>query len=424
MVYHAVERRYFPLWFGLLLCLASGAVVAESLRLLVKDDPFGQVLVRHQAEFSTEFAIPLSSESKHYQALYRHILVNALRETSHYDLLAVDAVWLPDLVGQGVLTDLAACDLAADTYLNGAWASGQIADGRQFGAPIQPHPEILVYRKYVLDALGLEPPATLDALLTVAEATRNAGHGGLCWNGQAGAALGQTLLHLVAAFGGSVLEDGALRLDTPAMHQALAYLQRLLAVSHPHVLSMAWDDRMHAFREGECALSYLWSARVGRLFSGARAMEHDQLGYLAAPYQAGQSPVTPLGVWHLAIPANLPAARQQLACQALRHFNEPPVLEVFLRSGMSAIANRPTIASGAWFASFPVLALVADLDQRGELVARVRPPLREFQALSERLGNMGHEVLRGRISAGTALREVESQLLALRWENSAGEMAP
>ena len=82
----------------------------------------------------------------------------------------------PQSVDQGIGLDTA-------DFHEAAWAGAQFG-GKQHGIPIQPHPEILAYRKDLFAEAGLQPPETTDDVLAAAKKLHNSkpGLAGLAWN--------------------------------------------------------------------------------------------------------------------------------------------------------------------------------------------------------------------------------------------------
>ncbi|MEK7288084.1 MAG: extracellular solute-binding protein, partial [Elusimicrobiota bacterium] len=87
-----------------------------------------------------------------------------------YDLVYMDVAWLPKFAAQGWLSPLD--DLFAkedqDEFLPGDIA-GSRYQGRIYRLPIQSDGGMLYYRKDLLAAKGIEPPATWDELVAAAK---------------------------------------------------------------------------------------------------------------------------------------------------------------------------------------------------------------------------------------------------------------
>src|SRR6202008_4494238 len=101
-------------------------------------------------------------------------------------------------------------------------------DGRVWGIPQVIDTQLLYYRKSLLKDAGVEPPATLDALVDAARKLTSGKVKGLFLGNDGGAGvLGGTPLY--AAGFPLVTEDGQVGFDDPAAARTLGKLHRLYA---------------------------------------------------------------------------------------------------------------------------------------------------------------------------------------------------
>ncbi|MEM9761811.1 MAG: extracellular solute-binding protein [Pseudomonadota bacterium] len=394
-----------------MLACASDAVAADRIRILSIGDPFASVLSGRQQAFEQLLGMEISIELAGYTELRRRILLNAFAPESDFDLIAIDMGWAPEVAGAGLVLPLD--DLLADarvdlsSLLPSARAGATIND-QIVGLPVQPHAEVLFYDSMLLGALGLPPPETTDELLSIGQALHREGaneRAGICWNAQRGAALGQTMLHLLAAFGGSPLgPNGEATLDTPEMRAAIRYALALLAISPPDILAMAWDERVEAFAAGRCAMTYAWTGRTLIMERLGIDFQSGSIGVTAPPHAAGKPRVTPLGAWLLAMPANLAADRRPIALRALLRLTSEDANRRYLEAGVGTLLHTSLLADQALVAKNPAFRLLGALEEDGELMDWMRPSISQFQALSEILGTEVHSVLVGQqdVSAATA----------------------
>src|SRR6056297_2446633 len=142
-------------------CTLLAANERESIRILAMQDPFARVLSDQTEQARAALGLTLDIKLADYADSKRAIGINGARRRSAYDIIAIDAVWMGDLASQGILlelTDFAQIqELDVASFISSAWESGQLA-GKQLAIPIQPHPEVLIYRRSVLEALGETPP--------------------------------------------------------------------------------------------------------------------------------------------------------------------------------------------------------------------------------------------------------------------------
>src|SRR5438093_256632 len=84
-----------------------------------------------------------------------------------------------------------------------AFLAGVIHVGKTLAFPIQPQPEIFVYRTDLFQAAGIpNGPKTVDDVLAAAKKLHNPEKNvaGICWNAARGTPLGQTFLQTLGAF--------------------------------------------------------------------------------------------------------------------------------------------------------------------------------------------------------------------------------
>jgi multiple sugar transport system substrate-binding protein len=392
-------------------CTLLSANAGQPIRVLAMQDPFARVLSDQVEQAQAALGLNLDITLADYADSKRAIGINGARRRSAYDIIAIDAVWMGDLASQGILLELSDIaqirDLDVASFISSAWESGQFA-GEQLAIPIQPHPEVLIYRRSVLEALDETPPLTTEELVQVARriSAEIPNMDGICWNAASGAALGQQMLHFAGAFGFSV-SPGQSRFSVTdaAWREAFEFAQSLVQVSPPMAQDMAWDRRIDLFRRGACGISYAWGARTARLESENSAIAGD-IGYAAAPYGATHQPVTPLGVWLLSIPANLEPERIPVAVDALVSLTSPKAARFLLENGVSAVPRH--LEGGA--DAFPVIGLVYQLNQLDQLSASMRPALPQFQHVSEIIGVEAHRALFGSASIDDAIMAIDRRL--------------
>lgn len=361
-------------------------------------------------------AHPLEIEAHAYDETWSRIIVNGFRQRSDFDLIAVDAGWVGEFARAGYLTDLgdalAREGVSASDFLPSAWQSGFV-DGVQVAIPIQPHPELLLLRADLLARASIPYPTTLDRLFAAADRLRALGEtAAICWNAAEGAALGQTALHLLAAHGSVPLsEDYRPQFDTAAALAMAGTLRDLWDRGPPGIERMAWDERIAAYARGDCAFTYIWTARAAQLARTAPDV-YAASTLIAAPTGAGVAPISPLGIWLLAIPANLDPQRLDRVVGLLARLVSPEAASRYIEAGATATAvpiGRLTLAGPP-----PApLALVERLDREGGLATDMRPPIPEFQAITQIVGSRLHAMLRDDENPTVALSDLQAMLTDL-----------
>lgn len=396
------------------------------IEILVVGDPFAGVLERHQAALSAKLGDPLRFNVRRYARTHEEILSNARDASSFFHLVSFDVLWLPQLVRDGILSPLSAADLAKmgrskEEFFPITWEVNRI-DEALFGLPIQPHMELLWYRRDLLERAGFAPPLDLDDLLLQARYfhDREARFSGIAWNALRGQALGQTVAHMYSAMGEPFMDAaGEVRIDTPTGLAVIEFLRELREVSPPDIMSMAWDQRVERFRRGQVAFTYGWGARAFMAERDPLSQVADQVGYLPALARCGERAVTPFGQWSLGIPANLSEAERKRALRTLALLSSEEVWRIYVTEGLVALQRRPPTNRAAPMAHSAQAVSEAILEA-GAIDPGARPTMAAWSEVAEMLGVYFHDALLGRISPQEALRSAQEgvEVFVLRGDPS------
>jgi multiple sugar transport system substrate-binding protein len=388
----------------------------DTARLLLVGDPFALALQGAAPELGRLAGGRLEVELVGYDDVRRLTLRNAQDQVSAYDLVSFDVVWAGEYGEQRVLLPLderveRSRDLVEpEDFLDMAWAQSRHGV-HQLGFPIQPHPELLWYRKDLFAQADLQPPATTEELLQVARRLHDprAGLYGVLWNGQRGQAFGQQMAHFYAAFGQPLLSrEGQPTLDTPRGVAAARFARQLLEVSPPDVINTAWDQRPRRMAQGRVAMTYEWGARAWLVEEEPSSRVAGRVGYTAAPHAPGEAPVTPLGTWSLGIPANI-GPRLERAWSLLAWLTSRPLLALLARSGNGGMPRKSLLRDAELGRRYPVFAVVDELGRRGQLQDWMRPRVRQWPQLADILGTTYHDMLLGQRTPEQAAARAQQQ---------------
>lgn len=412
-------RQVFAWLLTLAVLAAPPAHGVEPVRILTMADPFALVIRERTKAFEALAGAPLELELTSYGQLRERILLNAFQAHSRFDLIALDVGWATEVAAAEVALSLDRLvgqrDISTDSFLDSA-LRGATVNGQLIGLPVQPHTEVLFVDQALLDSRGLEPPRTTNDLLSLARSLHGIREGiaGLCWNAQRGPALGQTMLHFLAAFGGRPLDRaGRPTLDTPELRAATQFAVELLEVSPPDILTMAWDQRIYAFGTGRCAMTYGWTGRTMLLERFGFDLASGRFAVAPAPHAPGVAPVSPLGVWLLAVPANLAPERREKAFTALAGLTSIEANRLYAGSGVGALLHTRLADDTAVTSRNPAVALMGQLEREDQLAEWIRPAIAGFQGLTEILGTEIHAVLSGTQSIDEAVRAAQASFARL-----------
>ncbi|WP_109565515.1 ABC transporter substrate-binding protein [Jannaschia seohaensis] len=404
------------------------------VRVLVHGDPTFMVMDQLKRQFEQVIGTEIRQRAFSIDRLREEALRNAERTMSRYDIIAVDLPWIGEFAERGVLLALdSVMDVErldpADFHTAG-WM-GTHWGGRAYGVPAQTTPELLFYRRDLLAAAGLEPPATTDALLRAAKALHDPRHGryGIAWNAARGTALGHTVLMALADFGQPVVDlpriaggyDASrlaygryrITIDTEAGLRAAEFLMELLNYSPPDILSMSWFERIRPYAAGKVALAYGYTLLAPYFELDESAPAHGQTGFLPHPAGPGGSRIAPVGGYVMGIPANLAPERIPDAVEALTVFTSREAQKLYVQNGSRTNARYSVGADPEVRRLSSIFEAVDGMSWRDELQFWPRPPIPEITGITQILGEEFHDMLRGIISPGQALRRSQHRADAL-----------
>ena len=408
--------------------------VPGGIRVLVHGDPTFMVMDNLKRQFEQVIGTEISQRAFSIDRLREEGLKNAARDTSRYDIIAVDLPWIGEFAAKNVLMPLdEVMDLArldpADFHTAG-WKAAHWG-GRAYGVPAQTTPELLFYRRDLFAGAGLEPPATTTALLEAARTLHqpHKGRSGIAWNAARGTALGHTALMALADFGQPILDlppiaggfdtdhlaEGSYRatIETDAGLQAAEFLLELLKYSPPDVLSMSWYERIRPYAAGKVAMAYGYTLLAPYFELDETSPAFEQTGYLPHPAGPGASCITPVGGYVMGIPANLPPDRVPAAVEALCVFTSPEAQKLYIQNGSRTNPRYSVGADPEIRRSSPIFEAVDAMAWRDEPQFWPRPPVPEIGGIIQICGEEFHDMLRGIQSPKETLRNAQGRADAL-----------
>ncbi|WP_438273504.1 ABC transporter substrate-binding protein [Thioclava arctica] len=410
--------------------LPEPLALSGGVRVLVHGDPTFMVMETLKRQFEQMIGTSISQRAFSIDRLHEEVLRNATHSASRYDIIAIDLPWIGEFVSKGVLLPLDEVmdieRLDPSDFHTAGWRAAHWA-GRPYGVPSQTTPELFFYRKDLFAQAGLEPPATTDEVLKVAEHFHDPAHGryGIAWNAARGTALGHTFMTACADFGHPVLnlapiaggfdadhldrDDLLTQFDSPAAESAAEYLLNLLKFSPPDILSMSWYERVRPYASGRVAMAYGYTLLAPYFELDADSPAYDTTGYLPHPAGPGGAPVAPVGGYVLGIPANLPPERRAAAAEALIAFTSPAAQKLYVLNG-SRTAPRYSVGADPEVQRISTIFSAVDaMSWRDELQFWPRPPVPQICNLIEICGQEIHDMLRGVTTPRRALQAVQKR---------------
>ncbi|MCC5790832.1 MAG: extracellular solute-binding protein [Opitutales bacterium] len=390
------------------------------VEILLVGDPFAYSIQNQLDLLRSGLGLPLRLSVRRYNRTYETILANHRDQESYFHLVSFDILWLPELAERGILQPISPEELKAYGFQpedhHEITLELNTHDDQLFGLPIQPHPELLWYRKDLLEEHGFSPPQNTEELLHQAATLHDPENQlyGIGWNALRGQALGQTITHLYAAFGDPVIDaQGYASVDTKAGKKLCEFLLKLLESSPPDILSMAWDQRIERFTRGQSAFTYGWMARNRSAERDPLSMVQGKVGYLLPPPSPGVEPAVPMGQWSLGIPANLSPRERERAIKTLIYLVSDGADQILFEDGFEGHHRRKGKVVAQKLENNPGYEIVYNLLSEGNISPAARPMIPEWSEVADILGIVFHDMLRGDISIEAALQRGQKKIETL-----------
>ncbi|WP_167590381.1 ABC transporter substrate-binding protein [Oceanidesulfovibrio indonesiensis] len=243
-----------------------------TLRLITEDTPpsraYRDIALR---EFPALTGIGVSWELLPLDRIIANIVQDSSSKSGRYDLYYLDHSWLASMADHVysparllMHPDIAYPGFDFPDFIDTLVENVASLDGRLLGIPFDIPILIMVYRKDVLEELGLKPPSTLPEYLHVARAVQEsmaprvfgtvgqwkAGHYALVCDMSA----------WLWGHGGSFFRNNSIPgfLDVEAA-EALHYMLELGTCMPPGATAWDWDGQARCFAQGNAAIAIVWS---------------------------------------------------------------------------------------------------------------------------------------------------------------------
>lgn len=281
-------------------------------------------------------------------------------------------------------------------------------DGQVKAVAFMANAQHLVYRKDVLEKVGVQPPKTYEEMLAAAEKIRAAGImqnpiGGAY---KAGWNLAQEFVNMYLGHGGEFFKPGTAEVAVNNAQGAatLEMLKKLTGYMNPDFLTHDSNATSAEWEAGNVALMNMWGSRTGVLMDkeGSAPEVHENT-MVGAPLTVGGGTTPATTLWW----DGWTVARNISDADAVATF-------VALKNGTSpAILNAETMGQAVWmipgYTPAPVNQGVMETMAMG---AQPYPMLPYMGLLHTALGDNIADFLTGKEDAATALADIEAAYTA------------
>lgn len=222
---------------------------------------------------------------------------------------------------------------------------GHTFEGVLSALPIQLEVQMLFYRKDLLEAAGFDaPPATLEELEEIAEATTDPANNVYGWaaRGKRAAAVTQ-LTSFVLNHGAEYMADGKAAFNTPEGIAAIEEYGRLIREYGPSgSTNNGWEELLALFQSGGLAMWADNSGQAAALRDPAQTPFADQVGYAPMPAGPDGDAQTFFG-WATAISSN--SEHKGASWLFLQWLTSPETVEALQATGIPG--GRQSVEFGA-----------------------------------------------------------------------------
>lgn len=232
----------------------------DSLNVIAQGMPAVTALDDHLAEFNakwdTEVQITMLGENER-RAKSR---LDASTGAGAYHVIYIDEANLAEYVDAGwvhPLSDVVPADYQLDDFRKDLSNVATVA-GVQYFAPFVGGGDVMIYRKDILDAKGIEVPTSLDGLVAAIKAAHDPDNGVYGWTARGQRGSGMNVWRwtpFFRAMGGEWLDDaGNPAFASEASVRATELYMELMEYGPPGIGTFNWSDSVEAARSGQVAI--------------------------------------------------------------------------------------------------------------------------------------------------------------------------
>jgi multiple sugar transport system substrate-binding protein len=249
---------------------------------------------------------------------------------------------------------------------------------------------------------------------------------GAVWDGARGMPIASSFMFFLGACGqptislrksragftleGVNLEELHCTIQSDAALSALDFMRRLIEISPPGILNMAWDKTLDVFMKGKASLGYFWTMRAARFEYDVQSVVKRRVEYLPQPSGPGGTRASPIGGFLFCIPSNLPEARVELAADAIAWMASREAMKAHVKNGFPIAPRFSVSADPEAAASSPIVRFVDQLAKKNLLHTWQRPNIPQYSAIERILGEEVHDALSGAKSDRTALADAADRI--------------
>lgn len=233
---------------------AQGAQEAkqETIRVMLANHPYGNLLRDHIAEFENETGIKVEWEQLQEGQLSQQLTTEFTAGGSTVD------VFMTRPLNESLLFLKNGWYAALDNYDFSDYPKSSVdvgrKDGKAYIVPIVSEWQVMYYRKDLFKKAGISVPKTFDELEKAAAILNKDGVAGFGSRGAGNPSVTQ-LSSYIYQYGGRYIKNGEAVFDSPEAIEAIKFYGKLLGNYGPQgVTSLSWEGLMPIFQAGKLAM--------------------------------------------------------------------------------------------------------------------------------------------------------------------------
>lgn len=398
----------------------------KTLRIIMVADPWIDAFYGLNKQFEALTGVKIEMASYGYDQAHEKQILEATQNSSTYDVVVMDSVWVGEFAEIGFAEDLTPWiaetrnDIIAWDDYEVNFREVPIWKDKVVGLPFSPYYILYYYRSDLFEAEGLNPPKTYDEVLDIAKTFTNndkyPGVYGIAMNNRQGSPVGQAYFEYIYNFGGKPFEstypgsddpysDMTPLLNSPESIAVVNYFKECLQYQPPGALNFAWDERVQLFASGMAAQFADFNLRAPILINPDRSIVSTKFGASMIPSKKDVRPVAPLGGYVMGMNSN--SINKELAWDYIKWFCAPDTHKEFVKlSGVPArysAMDDPELNEKYWW--FPTLKEAAATSY-----ADCRPRIPEAQEIIGTIGLWISRALTGELETEEAMNKANEEV--------------
>lgn len=359
--------------------------------------------------------------------LRQKVTTDIATKSGQYDVMTIGTYEVPIWANQDWLVPLEfGAGYDVDDLLP-AIRSGLTVDDKLYAAPFYGESSMVMYRRDLMEAAGLEMPEapSWDFIAKAAKAMTDKDNGvyGICLRGKAG--WGENMAFLSAAansFGARWFDEAwQPQFDSPEWKQTLSFYVGLMnEAGPPGASNNGFNENLALFQTGKCGMWIDATVAASFVTNPKESQVADKVGFALAPDSGFEKRANWLWAWSLAIPAGTQkrdAAEKFIAWATSKDYlelvaekegwaNVPP-------GTRTSLYENPAYQNAAPFAEM-TLASINAADPKEPTVKPVPyvgvqfVAIPEFQGIGTAVGQQFSAALAGQVSVDDALERAQT----------------